>query len=55
MKLLVVQVVTNRKFSNLFKALANDSSAQGRTLLDYTNFFSPHDYKSNDEAIYKPL
>ena len=24
----------------------------GKTLLDYTNLFSPNDYKSNDEIIY---
>ena len=32
-----------------------DIDPKARTLLDYTNFFPPHDYKSNDEAIYKPL
>ena len=25
----------------------------GKTLLDYTNLFSPHDYKKNDKIIYK--
>ena len=25
----------------------------GKTLLDYTNLFSPNDYKKNDKIIYK--
>ena len=25
----------------------------GKTLLDYTNLFSPNDYKENDKIIYK--
>ena len=25
----------------------------GETLLDYTNLFSPNDYKRNDKIIYK--
>ena len=25
----------------------------GKTLLDYTNLFSPNDYKNNDKIIYK--
>ena len=25
----------------------------GKTLLDYTNLFSPNDYKKNDKVIYK--
>ena len=25
----------------------------GKTLLDYTNFFSPNEYKKNDKIIYK--
>ena len=25
----------------------------GKTLLDYTNLFSPNDYKNNDKKIYK--
>ena len=25
----------------------------GKTLLDYTNYFSPNDYKKNDKIIYK--
>ena len=25
----------------------------GKTLLDYTNLFSPNGYKKNDEIIYK--
>ena len=25
----------------------------GKTFLDYTNFFSPNDYKKNDKIIYK--
>ena len=25
----------------------------GKTLLDYTNLFSPNDYKTNDKIIYK--
>ena len=25
----------------------------GKTLLDYTNLFSPNDYKDNDNIIYK--
>ena len=25
----------------------------GNTLLDYTNLFSPNDYKKNDKIIYK--
>ena len=25
----------------------------GKTLLDYTNLFSPNDYKRNDKIIYK--
>ena len=25
----------------------------GKTLLDYTNLFSPNDYKANDKIIYK--
>ena len=25
----------------------------GKTLLDYTNLFSPSDYKNNDKIIYK--
>ena len=25
----------------------------GKTLLDYTNFFSPNDYQKNDKIIYK--
>ena len=25
----------------------------GKTLLDYTNLFSPNDYKKNDTRIYK--
>ena len=27
----------------------------GNTLLDYTNLFSPNDYKKNDKIIYKYL
>ena len=27
----------------------------GKTLLDYTNLFSPNDYKKNDKIIYKYL
>ena len=26
---------------------------QGKTLLDYTTFFSPNNYKKNDKIIYK--
>ena len=25
----------------------------GKSLLDYTNLFSPNDYKKNDKTIYK--
>ena len=25
----------------------------GKTLLDYTNLFSPNDYKKNDKILYK--
>ena len=25
----------------------------GKTLLDYTNFFSPNDYKKNNKIIYR--
>ena len=27
----------------------------GKTLLDYTNLFSPNDYKKNNKIIYKYL
>ena len=27
----------------------------GKTLLDYTNLFSPKNYKNNDKIIYKPF
>ena len=32
-----------------------DSMLKGISLLDYTNLFSPNDYKKNDEIILKDL
>ena len=54
--------------SNIFRIQANDSimcgyiciefinyMLQGKTLLDYTNLFSPNDFKKNDRVIEKYL
>ena len=36
-----------------FYCIAFIEKLAGKTLLDYTNFFSPNDYKKNDKIIYK--
>ena len=60
----IPQVVLNNY--NIFRIQDNESiicgfyciafieyTLAGKTLLDYTNLFSPNDYKKNDKIIYK--
>ena len=60
--------INNDIKSNIFRIQANDSimcgyiciefinyMLQGKTLLDYTNLFSPNDFKKNDRVIKKYL
>ena len=65
----VLNKIRNKSIThNIFRILDNESiifgfyciafieyMLSGKTLLDYTNFFSPNDYKKNDKIIYKYL
>ena len=45
-------VGNNDTKSNIFRIQAYDSiMLKGKTLLDYTNLFSPNDFKKNDQVI----
>ena len=37
--------------ANIYHVQANDSMFAGKTLIDYTNMFSPHDFNKNDSII----
>ena len=63
----IIQFIENRNIkTNIFRIQAHDSimcgyfciafidfTFKGKSLTDYTNFFSPNDFKKNDDAILK--
>ena len=49
-------LLTNLKYKNFIKYFYTgfiDFMLKGKSLLDYTNLFSPNDYEKNDKIILK--